>query len=115
MDQLPLLLAATPSALSYKCSVHFQCTAGMPEEARASYLQVVHKGGDDDVFVTIAEEVMDDGRCIDAGADFSHPLQCNVCPALTLRRSLILRMPACKVPHGPACWRNIRSRTHRGY
>ena len=42
---------------------------------------------------------MDDGRCIDTGADFSHPLQCNVCSTLALRCSLVLRMPACS-PHG---------------
>ena len=52
------------------------------------------KGGDDNVLVTIAEEVMDDGRGVHAGADFCHPFQGDVSPTLALRPSFILRMPA---------------------
>ena len=52
------------------------------------------KGGDYNVLVTIAEEVMDDGRGVHAGADFCHPFQGDVSPTLALRPSFILRMSA---------------------
>ena len=54
----------------------------------------MYKRGDDDVLVTIAEEVMDDGRGVHAGADFCHPFQGDVSPTLALRPGFILRMPA---------------------
>ena len=75
---------------------HNCCSRNTPQQTRMSYLQVVHKGRDNYVFVPVAEQVMADGRCVDAGADFSHPLESNVRSTLTLRSSLILRMPACR-------------------
>jgi hypothetical protein len=52
------------------------------------------KGGDDDILVTIAEEIMDDGRGVHTGTDFCHPFQGDVSPTLALGPGFILRMPA---------------------
>ena len=71
------------------------------------HLQVMHKGGHDDVLVTVAVEVMDERRGIHAGADLRHPLQCQVCLARVLPCVLIRAAQSSNMlisKHGCIAW-----------